>query len=62
MSGVLDLREFVVGVWNYCTYDNTLMAKVPVSVTIFIRELKIVRSCLTRIKPRGLACVSMQEL
>lgn len=25
---MLDIREFVVGVWNYCTYDTVLMAKV----------------------------------
>lgn len=29
MSGMLDLREFVVGVWNYCTYDTKLVSKVP---------------------------------
>lgn len=28
MSGMLDLREFIIGVWNYCTYDTTLVAKV----------------------------------
>ncbi|CAM9217683.1 unnamed protein product [Hapterophycus canaliculatus] len=24
---MLDLREFTIGVWNYCTYDTTLVAK-----------------------------------
>lgn len=28
MSGLLDFREFVVGVWNYCTYDTVLLTKV----------------------------------
>lgn len=28
MSGFLDLREFVVGLWNYCTYDTALVTKV----------------------------------
>lgn len=28
MSGMLDIREFMVGVWNYCTYDTVLVAKV----------------------------------
>lgn len=28
MSGMLDLREFIVGVWNYCTYDTKLVSKV----------------------------------
>lgn len=27
-SGLLDLREFIVGVWNYCTYDKKLLVKV----------------------------------
>ncbi|CAM9895609.1 unnamed protein product [Ectocarpus sp. 4 AP-2014] len=27
MSGMLDLREFIIGVWNFCTYDTTLVAK-----------------------------------
>lgn len=27
-SGMLDLREFIIGVWNYCTYDVTLVSKV----------------------------------
>eukprot|EP00903_Cladosiphon_okamuranus_P019985 g18360.t1 len=26
-SGMLDLREFIIGVWNYCTYDVTLISK-----------------------------------
>lgn len=28
LSGHLDLREFIIGVWNYCTYDTTLISKV----------------------------------
>lgn len=28
MSGLLNLREFIVGIWNYCTYDVTLVSKV----------------------------------
>lgn len=28
MSGLLDLREFIVGVWNYSTYDTQLVSKV----------------------------------
>ena len=28
MSGLLSLREFIVGIWNYCTYDATLVSKV----------------------------------
>ncbi|CAM9567041.1 unnamed protein product, partial [Laminaria digitata] len=27
MSGLLNLREFIVGIWNYCTYDSTLVSK-----------------------------------
>ncbi|CAM9426212.1 unnamed protein product, partial [Pylaiella littoralis] len=27
LSGCLDLREFIIGVWNYCTYDTTLVSK-----------------------------------
>ncbi|CAM9898889.1 unnamed protein product, partial [Phaeothamnion confervicola] len=26
-SGLLDFREFLAGVWNYCTYDSALIAK-----------------------------------
>lgn len=28
LSGMLNLREFIIGVWNYCTYDVTLVSKV----------------------------------
>eukprot|EP00752_Nemacystus_decipiens_P002610 g2443.t1 len=27
LSGMLNLREFIIGVWNYCTYDVTLVSK-----------------------------------
>ena len=29
-SGNLDLKEFITGVWNYCTYDSKLVSKVKV--------------------------------
>lgn len=36
LSGNLDLREFIIGVWNYCTYDTTLISKVTsCSKTVF---------------------------
>ena len=35
MSGLLNLREFIVGIWNYCTYDTTLVSKVSFLLLAF---------------------------
>lgn len=34
-SGNLDLREFVTGVWNYCTYDSKLVSKVAIEASMW---------------------------
>uniref|UniRef100_A0A7S1XZZ4 EF-hand domain-containing protein n=1 Tax=Phaeomonas parva TaxID=124430 RepID=A0A7S1XZZ4_9STRA len=31
-SGMLDLKEFMIGIWNYCTYDLKLMSKFAFSI------------------------------
>ena len=31
-SGDLSFREIVVGVWNFCTFDSALMAKVRINI------------------------------
>eukprot|EP00904_Undaria_pinnatifida_P011356 jgi/Undpi1/7350/HiC_scaffold_22.g09823.m1 len=41
MSGLLNLREFIVGIWNYCTYDTTLVSKLLFDVFDVDRRGKV---------------------